>query len=119
MDDKNKIALKAMLNMRKSKVISYHDLAQMSQVFGVNLSSVEKNQFRGKKGKNVLPIIRRKDGGFMSSYKKNQTNLDDFNHDISFLGNFDQNKTQKKHVIENDSLLINDDSLVDFYIRKY
>ena len=27
LDDKNKIALKAMLDMRKSKVISYHDLA--------------------------------------------------------------------------------------------
>jgi len=44
----------------------------MSQVFGVNLSPVEKNQLKGKKEKRVLPIIRRKDGGFMSSYKKSQ-----------------------------------------------
>ena len=44
LDDKKKIALKAMLEKRKSKVISYHDLARMSKVFGVNLSPVEKNQ---------------------------------------------------------------------------
>jgi len=80
---------------------------------------VEKNELLGKKQKHILPIIRRKDGGHMSSYKKNQTNLDDFRHDIAFLGNFVQKKTQKNHLFENDSPLINDDSLVDFYIRKY
>ncbi len=103
LDDKNKIALKAMLDMRKSKVISYHDLARMSQVFGVNLSSVEKNQLRGKKEKRVLPIIRRKDGGFMSSYKKNQTNLDDFMDNNGFLGNFVNKNARKNHFSDKDS----------------
>ena len=103
LDDKNKIALKAMLDMRKSKVISYHDLARMSQVFGVNLSSVEKNQLRGQKEKRVLPIIRRKDGGFMSSYKKSQTNLDDFMDNNGFLGNFVNKNARKNHFTDEDS----------------
>jgi len=103
LDDKNKIALKAMLDLRKSKVISYHDLASMSQVFGVSLSSVEKNQLTGKKEERVLPIIRRKDGGFMSSYKKNQTNLDDFMGNDGFLGNFVSKKVRKNHFIDENS----------------
>lgn len=103
LDDKNKIALKAMLDMRKSKVISYHDLARMSQVFGVNLSPVEKNQLRGKREKRILPIIRRKDGGYMSSYKKSQTNLDDFMDNNGFLGNFVNKNARKNHFSDEDS----------------
>jgi len=119
LNDKNKDALKAMLDKRVSKIISYHDLARISQVFNVNLSSIEKNELRGKKEKHILSIIRRKNGGFVSSYKKNQTKLDDFNNDNAF---FRKNKTSnllKNHLSKNDFLLSNDDSFVDFYIRKY
>lgn len=119
LNDKNKDALKAMLEKRKSKIISYHDLARISQVFNVNLSSSEKNELRGKKEKHILPIIRRKDGGFVSIYKKNQTKLDDFNIDNAFFRRNKIFKSQKINYSKKDFLLEKLDSFVDFYIRKY
>ena len=119
LNDKNKDALKAMINNRGSKIISYHDLARISQVFNVNLLPFEKNQLIGKKEKHALPIIRRKDGGFMSSYKKNQTKLDDFNLDDAFFRKNKISKSQKNHHSKKDSLQGKLDSFVDFYIRGY
>ncbi|MCJ7572195.1 MAG: hypothetical protein MUO82_10040, partial [Candidatus Thermoplasmatota archaeon] len=105
LNDKNKITLKAVLEKRKSKIISYHDLARISQVFNVNLSSSEKKMLIGKKEKHVLPIIRRKNGGFISSLKKNQTKLDNFNIDNAFFRRTNTFKSQKIHHSKNDSLL--------------
>jgi hypothetical protein len=119
LDDKNKIVLKAILEKQKSKVINYFDLARMTQVFNVNLSPIEKNELLDKKSKRVLPIIRRKDGGFVSSYRKNQAKLDDFNDDYAFFRKNKVFKSQKKYDSKNGSLLSNDDSFVDSYIRKY
>ncbi len=48
---KNKLALEAMIEESKSKVISYRDLASMSQVFDVKLSSKEKQSFLLRKNK--------------------------------------------------------------------
>jgi hypothetical protein len=117
LDDKNKIALKAMLESRKSRVITFHDLARMSKVFDVNLSITEKYSYLGKKEKRMVPIIRKKEGGFMSSYKKSQTNLFDFMAENAFLGKSDLLKRQKNHRSEEDSLQENGGSLVEFYIR--
>lgn len=119
LEHKNKIALKAMIERQKSKVISYHDLVRMTQVFNIKLSTIEKNELRGKKNKNHLPIIRKKEGGYMSSYKNCQRSLDDFIGNNVLLGNFTNKNNRKKTISENDSLLKNDDSLVDFYIRMY
>lgn len=42
LEDYNKTALKAMVKQKESKVISYHDLSNMSRIFDVKLSSKEK-----------------------------------------------------------------------------
>jgi len=108
-----------MVENEKSRVINYWELASVSRIFGVNLSTEEKHSYFGRQPEINLRIVRRKDGGFMSSYKKNQMNLDDFMCNNAFLGNSIQKNVRKNHVFENDSYLKNDDSLVDFYIRKY
>jgi hypothetical protein len=108
-----------MIKRKKSKIISYQELASISRVFGVNLSVVEKRNLLDKKERRVPPIIRRKDGGFLSSYRRNQMKLDDFMDDIGFLGKNSSKLRQKNHVFKNGSLLENGDSLVDFCIRMY
>lgn len=119
LDDKNKIALQAMIKTKRSKIISYQELKSISKVFGVNLDSGERQRLAKLKENRVFPVIRRKNGGFLSSIKKNQAKLDDFMGENGFLGKFDSVKLQKIHHSKNDSLLENCDSLVDFYIRKY
>lgn len=49
LEDKNREAIRALLNDKKSKVINYHDLANMSKVFDVSLSKREKKGLIGKK----------------------------------------------------------------------
>jgi hypothetical protein len=49
LDDKSKIALQSIVQQRKSKIISYQELAKISNVFDVNLSKKEKIGLLGKK----------------------------------------------------------------------
>lgn len=119
LSDKNKVALQSMIKRKRSKIISYQELASISQVFGVNLSVIEKRNLLDRKERRVPPIIRRKDGGFLSSYRRNQMKLDDFMDEIGFLGKNSSKLRQKNHVFKNGSLLENGDSLVDFCIRMY
>ena len=119
LSDKNKEALKGIIKRNTSRIITYQELSRVSQVFGVNLSIVEKHELLNKKLDRKLPIIRKKDGGFLSSLKKNQTNLYDFIDNNSFLGKISSKREKKNPVFKNDSLLEYDDSLVDFCIRKY
>ena len=102
-----------------SRVINYYELAQMSHVFDVNLSGGDKQNLIGRKNNQIFPTIRRKDGCFLSSFDETQTSLDDFLSENDVLGNFHSEKHRKKHHSENDSLLENSDSLVDFFIRKF
>ncbi len=53
-DDKNKIALKAMLQQRKSRLINYTDLSNMAHIFNVPLSNQERKLFIGEKQKKHL-----------------------------------------------------------------
>jgi hypothetical protein len=76
LEDKNKIALESMIKTHKNKVIKYRDLKALSKLFNVEITINEKDDLFNRKSKN--PIIRRKDGGFLSSYSKHQTNLDDY-----------------------------------------
>ncbi|MEF8848879.1 MAG: hypothetical protein V5A68_07070 [Candidatus Thermoplasmatota archaeon] len=46
MEDYSKTALKAMVKQKESKVISYHDLSNMSRIFDVELSSKEKKVYK-------------------------------------------------------------------------
>jgi hypothetical protein len=119
MSDKNRIALKALLSKRKSKIINYHILSQISKVFDVNLSIVEKNDIIGKRSNKIIPVIRKKEGGFMSSYHKFQMKLDDF-YENDGLPHKNLLKVHSDiHSPKRDSLLGNDDSLIDFCIRMY
>ena len=65
-----------MIKTHKNKVIKYRDLKALSKLFNVEISVNEKDDLFNRKSKN--PIIRRKDGGFLSSYSKYQTNLEDY-----------------------------------------
>lgn len=119
LSDKNKIALQAMIKTKHSKIISYQELKSITKVFGVNLDTIEKERIVRFKESRVPPIIRKKNGGYLSSLKKNQTRLDDFDNIISFLG---KNEIQKKQKIQNTiSNLLQEinDSLVELYIRMY
>lgn len=75
LEDKNKKALRSTIENKGSKVISYHDLASMSQVFDVNLSKKEKRSLVGRK--------QRK-----SNRKKHGSNSDSTGETSGFLGRF-------------------------------
>jgi len=119
LNDKNKIAFQAMIAVNKSRIISYRELNSISKVFGVNLSSDEKHKAVRLPRKTVLPIIRKEKGGFLSSLKKNQARLDDFDGKNGFLGRNGQRNHRKNQVSNFGSLLENVDSLVDFCTRMY
>ena len=78
LDDKNKIALQAMMKTKHSKIISYQELKSITKVFGVNLDNVEKQNYVKFKDRRAFPIIRKKTGGFLSSYRDSQAKIDDF-----------------------------------------
>lgn len=44
LEDYSKTALNAMIKQKESRVISYHDLSNMTKIFDVRLSSKEKNK---------------------------------------------------------------------------
>ncbi|UCD13621.1 MAG: hypothetical protein JSW60_08705, partial [Thermoplasmatales archaeon] len=88
-------------------------------VFGVNLDIGEKQNYVKFKDKRAFPIIRKKSGGFLSSYRDSQKRLDDFIVENGFLGKNGSKKSQKIQQRISNSLLENDDSLVDFCIRMY
>ena len=90
----------------------------MTKTFGIELSSEEKHRIIGKPRKHKLPVIRRKDGGYLSSFHKNQLKIDDYIDETGFLGKKALKNPCKNRVSENDALLTNDDSLAFFYIRR-
>lgn len=49
LNDKNKIALQSIIQQRKSKIFCYQELAEISNVFDVNLSKKEKLSLLGRK----------------------------------------------------------------------
>jgi len=119
LNDKNKIALQSVMSKKKSRILSYQELKSITRVFGVDLSRDEKHKIVKLPNRNVLPIIRKKNGGFLSSLKKNQVRLDDFTDETGFLGRNGRRYHRKNQGSENGSLLENGDSLVDFCIRMY
>ena len=67
-------AIDLLIKTHKNKVIKFNDLKELSKLFNVKLTMDEKREFYGRKSSKI-PIIRRKDGVFLSSYSKYQTNL--------------------------------------------
>jgi len=86
LSDKNKNALQAMITQKKSRILSYQELKSITKFFSVDLSSDEKHRYVRPKQNRVIPVIRKKNGGFLSSFKKNQARLDDFTDKDGFLG---------------------------------
>ena len=84
LEDNASVAARAFLSDMNRKIMSFQELKQVTRVFGIELSSEEKHKFVGKSRKHKLPVIRRKDGGFLSSYSKSQMKLDDFNENYVF-----------------------------------
>lgn len=120
LSDKNKIALQAMITRNKSRVISYQELKSVSKVFGVDLSREEKYEYAKFRKNKAIPVIRKKDGGFLSSFKKNQASLDDFHSKNGFLGRNQHHKGSKNHGVQRqETLRGKEDSLAFFYIRRY
>lgn len=119
LSDKNKDALQAMILLNKSRIIRYRELKSITKVFGVNLSCGEKQKYVRLPERYTLPIIRKKHGGFLSSLKRNQTRLDDFDGKNGFFGRNGQRNHRKNQGSKIGSLLENVDSLVNFCIRKY
>jgi len=120
LSDKNKNALQAMITQKKSRILSYQELKSITKVFGVNLSRDEKQDYVRPIRNRSIPIIRKKDGGFLSSLKKNQAKLDDFMAGNDFLGKNHGYQVLKNHGVSKQvSLRENDDSLAFFYIRRY
>ena len=119
LDDKASVAAKAFLSDMNKKIMSFQELKQITKVFGIELSSEEKHKIVGKSRKHKHPVIRRKDGGYLSSYSEFQMKTDDFNENYVFPHKSTTVKSQKIQSSNEDSLLTNDDSLIDFYIRKY
>ena len=99
--------------------MSFQELKQVTRVFGIELLSEEKHRIIGNPGKRILPVIRSKDGGFLSSYHQSQMKLDDFIEEERFPHKSPSVKSQKNQSSNEDSLLTNSDSLIDFYIRRY
>ena len=119
LDDKASVAARAFLSDMNKKIISFQELKQVTKTFGIELSSEEKHRIIGKPRKHKPPVIRRKDGGFLSSYSESQSRIDDFMGETGFLGKNNLKKVFKDNSSKDDSLLINDDSLAFFYIRRY
>ena len=119
LSDKNKIALQAMMKTKHSKIISYQELKNITKVFGVNLGNGEKQSYVKFKDRRAFPIIRKKTGGFLSSHRKSQARLDDFIGETGFLRKNHSENRQKVQHPQQDSLLMNDDSFVEFCIRNY
>ncbi|MFH1100740.1 MAG: hypothetical protein V1726_01725 [Methanobacteriota archaeon] len=55
LSDKNKVALQSMIQRKPSKIIGYHELAEMSKVFGVQFKNTEKRGLLSRNdSKNII-----------------------------------------------------------------
>jgi len=119
LNGREKDAVKAFLEKNSSKVISFHKLAPICKVFGIALSTEDKAKLLGKEHKSKCRkgIKKRQCSDRIS--QKNQSKIDDFIHETTFIGNSIHEKTFKIQCSKNNSLLENDDSLAFFCIRNY
>ena len=98
--------------------MSFQEHKQITKTFGIELSTEEKYKFTVETRNQKPPIIRRKNGGFLSSYHYSQMKLDDFNGNYVLSHNFKSVKSKNIQGSNEDSLLSDDDFLINFYIRK-
>jgi hypothetical protein len=116
-DDHNKKALQSFIKKNRAKIISYQDLKWVTKVFGVSLDAQEKQDMVRFKHNDL--ILRKKDGGFLSSNRQSQTRRDDFQGKKPFLGKDQSQKSKKLQDTISDFLREIEDSLVESYIPMY
>jgi len=78
LEDKNKLALLELMKQNTSRIISYQDLARVSQVFNTNIDIHEKRAFIGKNRWRKAKRIKESTNRYDSISKEKQTHLDDF-----------------------------------------
>jgi chaperonin GroEL (HSP60 family) len=82
LEDKNKLALREMMEHDPSRILNYHELSRACQVFNTDISKPEKKQFFGKnkpRSRKINPKSKRKN----SSVSKEKKSISD-----DFFGRF-------------------------------
>jgi hypothetical protein len=86
-------------------------------VFGVELSREEKHDYARLRKNQVIPVIRKKEGGFLSGLKKNQASLDDFHDENGFLGRKQRYGRGKKQGVQREGSLRENEGTLAFFLH--
>ncbi len=78
LEDKNKIALREMMKLDSSRIISYQELSRMTQVFNTDIEIKQKRSFIGRNRKRRGYKIKSQKQPHELFSKERQTRLDDF-----------------------------------------
>ncbi|VVB61114.1 Uncharacterised protein [uncultured archaeon] len=78
LEDKNKLALLELMKQNTSRIISYQDLAKVSQVFNTDIDIHEKRVFLGKNHWRKTRRIKESINRYYSIPKEKQSKIDDF-----------------------------------------
>ena len=78
LEDKNKLALREMMRLDSSRIISYQELSMMAQVFNTDIEINHKRSFIGRNRERRGYKIKSKKQHYNSFSKEKQTCLDDF-----------------------------------------
>ena len=78
LEDKNKLALKEMIQHDPSRIINYHELSRACQVFNTDISKSEKKRFFGKNKPRSRKINPKSKRDQSSVSKENNSIYDDF-----------------------------------------
>jgi hypothetical protein len=78
LEDKSKLALLELMKQNTSRIISFQDLAKVSQVFHADIKIYEKRSFLGKNRWRKARKIKESTSRYGPNPKEKQTHLDDF-----------------------------------------
>jgi len=78
LEDKNKLALREMMKLDSSRIISYQEFSRMTQVFNTDVEINQKRSFIGRNRKRRGYKIKSQKQYQKSFYNERQTSLDDF-----------------------------------------
>jgi len=78
LEDKNKLALKEMMQHDPSRILNYHELSRACQVFNTDISKPEKKRFFGKNKPRSRKVNPKSKRDYNSSSKEKKSVYDDF-----------------------------------------
>ncbi len=78
LEDKNKLALREMMKLDNSRIISYQELSRMTQVFNTDVGIMQKRSFIGRNRKRRGYKMKSQKQHYDSFSKERQTLLDEF-----------------------------------------